>query len=38
VIALATLVVLTRVKGISEPAVILAAGALGILVSGFVGS
>jgi len=37
VIAVATLVVLTRVKGISEPAVILAAGVLGILGSGVAG-
>jgi len=36
-IALVTLAVLTRVKGVSEPAVILAAGALGILVTGVVG-
>jgi hypothetical protein len=36
-IAVATLIVLTRVKGVSEPAVILAAGALGILVAGVAG-
>jgi chromate transporter len=36
-IALVTLAVLTRVKGVSEPALILAAGALGILVTGVVG-
>jgi chromate transporter len=32
-IALATLVILTRVKGVSEPVVILAAGVLGIVVT-----